>query len=341
MNDLSQKTSMQDIATALGISKNAVSLALNNKPGISESLRQKVIDCAISMNYGSYGKLESSRNKRVVAICVPSAISGFSQFYSSIYWTVERELASRGYRSLLTSVSSEMEDSLQLPPVLTEGDVLGVIVVGTFAESYIVKISSVFKNLVLVDSHFVNLQINSVTTANLEGGYKATKFLIEKGFKRIGFLGKTDVFRAYKERFLGYKLALEESGFEVDPNFILTEESLFTPELNMEKIANKIEANRLSSVFCANDRLAIRLMGKLQSKGYNIPKDISIVGFDDIENADIVSPPLTTVRVSRTELGKKATHILIDLIKGKNSNTSNIAIYPKLIIRNSVFDIID
>jgi DNA-binding LacI/PurR family transcriptional regulator len=91
-------------------------------------------------------------------------------------------------------------------------------------------------------------------------------------------------------------------------------------------------------------------MGKLQSMGYNIPpvlwsdcvgKDISIVGFDDIENADIVSPPLTTVRVSRTELGKKATHILIDLIKGKNSNTSNIAIYPKLIIRNSVFDISD
>jgi DNA-binding LacI/PurR family transcriptional regulator len=212
VNDLSQKTSMQDIATALGISKNAVSLALNNKPGISESLRQKVIDCAISMNYGSYGKLESSRNKRVVAICVPSAISGFSQFYSSIYWTVERELASRGYRSLLTSVSSEMEDSLQLPPVLTESDVLGVIVVGTFAESYIVKISSVFKNLVLVDSHFVNLQINSVSLLyNCQPRTISNKFLIEKGFKRIGFLG--DVFRAYKERFLGYQItALEESG---------------------------------------------------------------------------------------------------------------------------------
>src|SRR5690554_2872399 len=336
MNHLSQKTSMQDIATALGISKNAVSLALNNKPGISEELRQKVVDCAINMNYGGYGKLKSNLNKRVVAICVPSAISGFSQFYSSIYWTVERELASRGYRSLLTSVSSEMEDSLQLPPVLTESDVLGVIVVGTFAESYIVKISSVFKNLVLVDNHFVDLQINSVTTANLEGGYKATKFLIEKGFDKICFLGPVNVFSAYKERFAGYKLALENSGVELNSNYILVDEALFIPELDLDQIALHIKSYKISSVFCASDRIAIRLMGQLQALGYNIPNDISIVGFDDIENADIVSPPLTTLRVSRTELGKKATKILIDLVKGKNDNTSNIAIHPKLIVRNSV-----
>lgn len=336
MNHLSQKTSMQDIATALGISKNAVSLALNNKPGISEELRQKVIDCAITMNYGGYGKLKSSRNKNIVAICVPSAISGFSQFYSSIYWTVERELANRGYRSLLTSVSPEMEDTLLLPSVLTDGDVVGVIVVGILSENYIEKISGFYKNFVLIDSHFVDLQINSVTTANLEGGYKATKFLIEKGFDRICFLGQINVFSAYKDRFAGYKLALENSDIELNSNYILTDEALFVPELDLEKIALHIKNHKISSVFCASDRIAIRLMGKLQALGYNIPNDISIVGFDDIENADIVSPPLTTVRVSRTELGKKAAQILIDLVKGKNDNTSNIAIHPKLIVRNSV-----
>src|SRR5690554_8186489 len=126
MRDVRHKTSMQDIADALGISKNAVSIALNNKPGISESLRTKVIKTAITMNYGSYGKLSNTFEQNLVAICIPSIISGFSQFYSSIYWAIEKELGLTGYSSLLVSISEEMEKNLTLPTNLLDHEVKGV-----------------------------------------------------------------------------------------------------------------------------------------------------------------------------------------------------------------------
>jgi LacI family transcriptional regulator/LacI family purine nucleotide synthesis repressor len=329
---------MQDIANALGISKNAVSLALNNKPGISESLRSKVIETAIFMNYGGYGKLGVSLESKLVAICVPSAISGFSQFYSSIYWSVEKELAARGYRPLLTSVSTEMEESLVLPPVLQDREAVGVVVVGILSKQYISKIAATFEHLVLVDNYFLDLPLNSVATANIEGGYEATRFLLERGFKRIGFLGQTHSYTAYRERYRGYKMALSDAEVSLDESWVLTDIKLFRPDLDTNKILHTLTSQSLDAIFCASDRVAIQLLGKLHANGFSIPQDISVMGFDDIENADIVSPPLTTMRVSRNELGQQAACLLVSQIESKCNYQSSISIYPKLVVRESVAD---
>lgn len=336
MDRIRQKTSMQDIATALGISKNAVSLALNNKPGISESLRSKVIKTAILMNYGGYGRLGSALERNLVAICVPSAISGFSQFYSSIYWSVERELGSHGYSPLLTSISTEMEESLTFPPVLHEQELRAVVVVGILSKQYIQKLASVFEHLVLVDNHFMDLPLNSVATANIEGGYEATKFLIEKGFSKIGFLGQVHKYTAYAERYNGYRMALNDASIVFDDSLCFTDPSLFKPDLESEKIIDTILEKQIQVIFCACDRVAIQLIGKLHARGLQIPEDVSVLGFDDIENADIVSPPLTTMRVSRQELGMKAAELLINHMEEKDNSHSSITIYPRLVLRESV-----
>lgn len=336
MDRIRQKTSMQDIATALGISKNAVSLALNNKPGISESLRNKVIKTAIMMNYGGYGRLGTALERNLVAICVPSAISGFSQFYSSIYWSVERELGSHGYSPLLTSISTEMEDSLTFPPILHEQEVRAVVVVGILSKPYVEKLAAVFEHLVLVDNHYMDLSLNSVATANVEGGFEATKFLLQKGFSKIGFVGQAHRYAAYHGRCTGYRMALGDVGIPVDESIIFTDPGLFTPDLNSDRIIDTIIEKRIEAVFCACDRVAIQLIGKLHARGLQIPKDVSVMGFDDIENADIVSPPLTTMRVSRQELGMRAAQLLISQMEEGDGAHSAINIYPRLILRESV-----
>lgn len=327
---------MQDIATALGISKNAVHLALSNKPGISESLRSKVIQTAISMNYGGYGKLGSALERNLITICVPSAISGFSQFYSSVYWAVEQELGTHGYRSLLTSVTEDMEKSLTLPPVLYEREVKGVIVVGILSKEYVRKMAEVFESIILVDNYYVDLALNSVATANMEGGYEATKYLIGQGCHQIGFVGQIHKYNAYNERCLGYKLALSDAGLPVRNARLCTDVQLFTPEIKLDEIVDCIKRESMDAVFCACDREAIQLIGKLHAEGINIPGDISIIGFDDIENADIVNPPLTTMRVPRRELGRRAAGLLIDRLESKAGPPSAVSIFPQLIQRNSV-----
>ena len=336
MDNVRQKTSMQDIADALNISKNAVSLALNNKPGISESLRDKVVQTAIAMNYGGYGKLSNSRSKNLVAICVPSAISGGSQFYSSVYWAIEKELSSHGYRSLLTSITGEMERGLRFPEVLSEQQLVGVVVVGVLSKDYINLIVNSFENFVQVDNYYMDLAINSIATANVEGGYEATKFLIEQGFSRIGFIGYVQKYNSYKDRCTGYSLALSNANIPFNPSRVFTNSSYFSPTVNLDVIMNKIKEEQLDAIFCASDRLAIQIIGLFHKDGIRIPQDISIIGFDDTENSDIVNPPLTTMRVPRAELGYAAAHLLIEKIASKRKPPSAISIYPKLILRKSV-----
>ena len=337
MENVRRKTSMQDIADVLNVSKNAISLALNNKPGISEELRNKVVQTAISMNYGGYGKLTSAIENNLIAICVPNAINGVSQFYSPIYWAVERELGSFGYRSLIASVTKEMETSLILPEVLHERGVKGVIIIGILSKDYVYKLSQVINNLVLVDNFYLDLPLNSVITANLEGGYEATKFLLQQGCKKIGFVGQGNQYNAYRDRCAGYRSALSSFGLTVDESIIYTDDNLFFPSTDFSSIVQGIIEKHLDAVFCASDRLAIQLIGILHKNNISIPSDISIIGFDDTENSDIVSPPLTTMRVPRKEMGKVAAKLLIEQFSARSKMSSVISIYPRLIERKSVF----
>jgi len=336
MEDVRRKTSMQDIANVLNISKNAVSLALNNRPGISEELKDKVVQVAISMNYGGYGKLASSIEDKLIAICVPNAIRGVSQFYSPVFWAVEQELSFSGYRSLIVSVTKEMETSFVLPEVLFERGVKGIVVVGILSKEYVSKLSQVIENLVLIDNFYLDLPLNSVITANLEGGYEATKYLITQGCSTIGFLGQVNQYNAYKERCSGYRLALSNAGISIDESIIYTDDELFIPSTDLSPIIQGIKEKHLDSVFCASDRLAIQLISMLHKCDMHVPSDISIIGFDDSENSDIVSPPLTTMRVPRQEMGRVAAKLLIEQFNSSSKMSSAISMYPKLIERKSV-----
>jgi DNA-binding LacI/PurR family transcriptional regulator len=336
MDNIRQKTSMQDIATVLGISKNAVSLALNNRPGISETLRSKVIQTAIDMNYGGYGKLGSTVDKNLVAICVPSAISGSSQFYSTVYWAIEQALGVHGYHTLLTSITREMEEQLELPPVLDERELRGIVVVGILSKEFVRKLATVFGNIVLVDNYYVDLPLNSVVTANSEGGYEATQCLIEHGCRHIGFVGNIARYSAYRERWAGCKLALEHAAIAIDETMVFTDSKLYTPSFTVDAVAAAIAQSSMDAVFCACDRDAIQLIGRLHALGVAIPDRLSVIGFDDIENADIINPPLTTMRVPRRDLGLRAVDLLIDQIEGKMKSRLALSVYPQLIVRNSV-----
>jgi len=336
MDNIRKKTSMQDIAEELGISKNAVSLALNNKTGISEQLRAKVIQTAIAMNYGGYGRLGDALESKLVAICLPSVLGRSSQFYSAVYWSIEHELGKYGYRSLIISVTQEMEQALQLPAGLDEGKVKAVILVGGLSKQYVEKVSRTFRNTLLVDNYFLNLPIKSVNTANIEGGYEATQYLLSQGHTRIGFAGTIHTYLAYRERHTGYTLAMSDAGIPVIPELSLTEDSLFDNQDKLDLAIGELRKLAPDALICSSDRVAIQLITRMHAAGIHIPGDVSIIGFDDIETADIVNPPLTTMQVPRTEMGRRAALMLVHQLEGEEYLASSVVIYPKLVVRESV-----
>lgn len=345
MNTLRKKTSMQDIAEHLGISKNAVSMALNNKPGISESLRSRIIQAAAELNYGNYGLAHREQEGKTAAICVPNAISSGSQFYSAIYWSIEQQLREDGFKSLMISISPEMENNKLLPDLLDASEVNGLILVGIFQRSYVEFLQKLFTHIVIVDNFYLDFPLTAVVTANIEGGYTAVNYLISRGHRRIGFVGPIHRSVAYRERWMGYSTALDDAGLPHSSSltyFDSVEDGFMnTPEL-IEKATESILKAEPDALFCANDRIAILLMGILTKKGIDVPQDISIIGFDDVEPADIVSPPLTTMRVHRVEMGRKAAALFIHKItnqaagKTRSEIPANTVLYPTLIERESV-----
>ena len=180
------------------------------------------------------------------------------------------------------------------------------------------------------ENRFVNIGLDDE-----EGTYKAVKYLIENGHKRIGFM--TDDFRVGVDmmRFRGYRRALREAGIEYsDRNFfrVLTQKDEI--DRSMERLCDK--AKDFTAVMCASDLFAVIFMGHLQDRGVRIPEDISVVGFDDNLYGRLHRPALTTVHQDPAQKGVVAARTLISMLQGEEPPEREIILRSELVIRDTV-----
>jgi len=333
MANYRKRVSMQDIADYVGVSKNAVSLALNNKPGVSDELRKKIIDVAMELGYGDFRKKTKS-----ILVLVPEYISNDSIFYNDIYWSIDREVKLNGYNSVLTSVSQEFEHKLKLPTIYHEMDFAGIILIGVFSEQYVKKIVDTGLPVLSIDHYYDNITIDSVVTANEECAYLAVKHLIDNGHREIGYIGSIEMTASLYDRWCGYKRAMERHGLPVKEEYCILKSSplknLLSDVAELEEALNKMDRFP-TAWFCGGDRIAIALIQALSKRNISVPDDISVMGFDDLEIARLVVPSLSTVRVRRDLLSFEAVRLMIDKISNKVEG-KKISIYGELVIRSSV-----
>ncbi len=340
---LRKKISMQDIANHLNISKNAVSLALNNKPGVSEELRKMVVKAAQDLNYGGFGKSEKKKNN--ILVLIPEYISNDKFFYNDIYWSIEKEAKSREYNAIMSSVSSETQDKLILPSLYFEIEFCGIIIIGIFKEEYVKKLLELKVPLITVDQYYESVPLDAVTTANHEGAYQIVKYLIDNGHKDIGYIGSIKMSASLYDRWNGFKKAMLIHGLKVNESHCilnsspLCESGLLSDIYELERYINEMDTFP-TAWFCGGDRIAIALINVLTKKSIRVPDDISVVGFDDIEASKMIYPPLTTLRVKRELMGREVVDFLISRLE-KEGEIKNIALYGELIIRDSVKKLID
>lgn len=178
-------------------------------------------------------------------------------------------------------------------------------------------------------------QADKIIDNSEEGGYLATKYLIERGHSKIACLSGHLDKAACVERIAGYKRALNEAKISADENMII--EGNFecdTAVLAAEQIVEM--EDRPTAVFCFNDTMALGLMSRLQEKGIRIPEDISVIGYDNIELAEYFSPPLTTVHQPKRRVGKNAFEILLERIKDKDHEKRVFEMHPEIVERSTV-----
>ena len=339
------KITMKDIAERLDISINAVSLALNSKAGVSEETRKQVLDVAEELGYldKSPKFVKSFANKNICVI-IKKYYFEDNTFYSKIMMGIGEESRRKGY-DIITCLINETEESI--PSCIESKKVCGIIVIGTIEDEYLVKLKNYKIPVVLVDHTSLLESTDSILTDNKLGSFNISKLLIEKGYKDIGFFGDLEYSLSIKERFFGYREAIKKflkfNNFKEAEVFIEEQSVLYDVEQNIidkniEGIKERINRiNKIPEAFvCSNDNAAIALITSLKELGYMVPKDIAVVGFDDIVLSSLIEPKLTTVRVEKDFMGRKAVDRLLWRIENKKDPDEKTILSVEVIERDSV-----
>ena len=187
---------------------------------------------------------------------------------------------------------------------------------------------------ILVNGNLPGVNIPSIKVNNFEGAKAAVDYLVKLGHSRIAMITGPPEFLDVKERIEGYKESLARHGIPYNPNIVREGNFLFASGYVHTKELIKLK-NPPTAIFCANDHMAAGAIKAAKEKNLSVPNDISIVGFDDQIIAEMLDPPLTTVRQPLYQLGTLSAKKLFDLINGKVHTPFQEFLYPKLIVRNS------
>ena len=334
------RPTMRDIVNATGYSLGTVSHALNHKPGVAPETREHIFEIAQSLGYPVHalsGHNASEDIKTVGLLIKQSGDQPYSinPFYSYVLAGAEQECQQLGVGLMFASVSvDEMNRVIQWPSMLFDRQVNGLIVVGTFLEGTIAEIEQQADAIVLVDAYASGMAVDSVVTDNLNGALTAVNHLIECGHTHIGLIGSTpDAYPSIRERRKGYTRALKQANIETT----YIEDGPLTREGGYETtLALLSRAPEVTAIFACNDNVAIGVMNAAQELNRKIPDDLSVVGFDNIDLAQEISPPLTTVHVNKTLMGQLGVRYLRDQLAREERANLTTRVNTELIKRDSV-----
>jgi len=324
---------LKDIAKKAGVSVNTVSRALNNKPDISKETKKKIIQIAKELNYRKDFTASSLRRKESKIVGVILADSA-NPFYSEVLKGIEAASKDFGYNIILINSERNYTQEASAVNILLSRRIDGLLLSPVQEKIDDIKeLISLKIPLVIFARHFEDLPVNEVRSDDIKAGYLATNHLIQRGAKNIlminGYLHKSPA----KLRLEGYKRALKEH------NLPVRDELIIVGDIGMEdgeKAVDKALSQGMSfdGIFAYNDMLALGAMKALKKKGIKIPKDIKIVGCDDILFSSVTTPSLTTIRVKKYEMGFEAFKLLIKVLRGKKRIEKKV-LDVELIVRES------
>ena len=332
---------IEDIAKEAGVSATTVSNVIHGRTNkvsaytvdlINEIIRERGYVPNLS------ARAMKTRSSKVVALINHLESRDQEKFMSDPFFmdltsAVEKALRERGYFLMIRAIS-ESEDLLAF---LRNWNVEGVFMPGLFEdEPFYQTLLGLKLPVVLTDSYVSALgHMTNIGLQDFEGGRVATEHLIRNGHKRIVFAGpKVKPGGVVEQRLLGYKQALTDNGIPFDSSLVY--ECEFSTTKMMELGGALAKREDITAVFATADILAAGIMSGLQQAGRMVPRDISIVGFDDINWARMTMPMLTTVHQDAVKKGRLAAECMIQLLEGETNQLQNRVLPVRLVERHSV-----
>ncbi|MGV4967897.1 LacI family DNA-binding transcriptional regulator [Priestia aryabhattai] len=331
-------TTIKDIARVAGVSVTTVSRALNGYSDVNEKTRQKIAAVARELNYSpnTLARGLVMQKSKTIGLLV-SGISRESvkdNFTFEVLCGVNERASTLGYDLILFNTNTMMQREKTYTQLCRERRVDGAIIQGIKKEDpYLKEVVESDIPCVLVDIPVHSNSVGYVTTDNALGAKKAVEHLASLGHKHIGMInGHEDAFVS-QERLNGYREALKECGLSFRSEWVVSGNF---EEKKAEKAASELinKYKEVTAIFCASDLMALGALKACKELGLHVPKEMSIVGYDNIVLASYSSPNLTTVGQEVYQIGYEAADLLIEMLEGKETNMKRY-LDTKLIIRES------
>ncbi len=324
---------MSDIAKELGVSTVTVSKALSDKDGVSEALRQKIKDKAEEMGY-RYNSMARSMKDGVsgnVGVLVSERYFSDNAFYSNLYKRNVTDLAALGYSCILEIITRSDQEEGILPNMVINNKVDGIIILGHLRSAYIAKIAEIGLPYIFEDFYDQKSDADSVVSDNVYGCYQLTNYLIKKGFTRMAFVGSIKSTSSIMDRYLGYYKGLLENDIPLRKDWIIPDRDEIS---SFDRVA--LPDDMPEAFVCNCDEAAYKLVLQLKEAGYDVPGQISVVGFDDFIYASFSYPKLTTYRVGLETMSETVVDAIVKKIKDPGYRIGRKVVGGSIVIRESV-----
>lgn len=324
---------MADVAREAGVSLMTVSRALNNKDGISDVTRSRVHAVVDRLGYRPSGIARGLVTKRTgtLGLVVPD---NSNPYFSEVSRGVEHAAFARGYNVFLCNTEEDPQRETIVLQSLTEKQVDGLILCSPrLLDAELSKALSYFPACVLINRVIDDHNSSAIHTDDNNGARMAVHHLIERGHRAIGMLAGPERSFSGRLRQSGYLVAFTEAGIPNETGWM--QYCLPMVEASQKATVDLLSRHRnLTALFCFNDLVAVGAMKACIQLGRRVPEDMSIIGFDDIPLASLVTPTLTTIHIPRYEIGRRAGEMLVAKIEGKPMQ--NLTILPvELAVRAS------
>jgi len=328
-----KNVTMRDIGAALGVSTVTISKALGGKEGVSDAVREKIIETARQMGY-HYSAPQADDNGRIIGILIADRFFSAPSFYASLYKALLRELAEAGMLGALEIISDQDEEALVMPAAMTIQKVSGFVLLGQFSPEYVSALLETGQPTVLLDFTCDGPDVDAVVSDGQSGTYLMTRYLIEHGHRRIGFVGSVNSTTSIMERYSGYLRAMMMFGLPVNDAWIIPDR-----ESNGHYLDDfPFPEDMPTALVCNNDMLACSVALALERRGLHVPEDVSLVGFDDFVYGK-TARPITTYAVDQQRMAQVTVRRLRSRVREGLEGPLRTLVGGWFVERDSVMDL--
>ncbi|KAA3664838.1 MAG: LacI family transcriptional regulator [Chloroflexi bacterium] len=331
-------TTIRDVARQAGVSISTVSHVANNTRAVSAESRQRVEEAMAELGYKPNAVARSLRRQQTnsIGMIMPDSAN---PFFAEVARGIEDSSFTQNYSVILCNSDGDLEKQVAYTNVLIEKQVAGMVFVSAGVSTELVDdLHRRRVPLVVVDREVPDVEVDTVMTNHYQGGCQATQHLIDLGHKRIACISAGSELSPSTDRVVGYLDTLTKNGIEPDDSLIVRGDFQYKSGYDAANQLLRL-AEPPTAVFACNDLMAVGCISAAVERGFNVPQDLSVVGFDDVNLAAYTNPPLTTIAQPKREIGVLTIEMLLARIQNLDAPHRSERLDTKLVVRQSTAEL--